>query len=540
MEMSPRVCLIKVWWFRPGGFAVCSSVGTLCSLSRIIIGFLTDSSSGGFLKKRFVNFRGGNLFMNCGSIRIASIIVSFLLLSASSGGRTKSGCGGHNQLQRKCSHGLRIASKLQRKMRTPACIGITVILSMPFVSYQVAAASPIVSIQSNLPSEKALDIIFLPEDYTEEEMGNFRQTVQTYCSELFSVEPFAEFNKSINVWRIDTTEDFGASRSQTIDRLLTVNATKVKQYVGALGNFDLRSSFPNDLVIVLVNTQTYGGSGSPDIAVSYVGDEWGKEVMMHELGHSFGGLGEEYVLYNSDYPAGGNIPYPNVDWDGSKWQGIPGTGAFQGAWYRNLVRPTDTSCLMATSHWGYCPVCERALRLALQSFGLGQYYLKVGQVLGNGEVLVNGTAYREQNWTFSPGDIANVTAVPTYGWSFVAWSSFGGASDNPSYFIMYENKTVTPLFMEATNPTPTPTPTTDPTQPPAQTTSPTTTPTQTPITNTPKPTAASLSPSAAASPTPSVPEIGGCIVVLLLIFGILTAMLLMLKRASSSTRVTAV
>ncbi|MCW3999146.1 MAG: M64 family metallo-endopeptidase [Candidatus Bathyarchaeota archaeon] len=403
-----------------------------------------------------------------------------------------------------------------------AVTAVLAILNAPFVNTKAAPSPTLVPLQYNLPSPETLDIIFLPQYYTQEELANFSQTVENYSAALFTVAPFSEYKNSINIWRVDTTEDFGASRSPTMERLLTVNNAKVKQYVGALGNFDLASSAPNDVVIVLVNTQIYGGSGASDVAVTYVGEEWGREVMMHELGHSFGGLGEEYVLYDSDYPAGGNISYPNVDWDGSKWAGVPGTGAFQGAWYRNLVRPTNNSCLMATSYWGYCPVCERALRVRLEGFGAGEYCLKVGEVSGNGVVLVNGTVYNQQNWTFLPGDTANVTAVPADGWSFVTWSSFGGATDNPSYLTMYENKTVNPIFKLATNPTPTPT------HNPTQTTSPKTTPTA----NTPEPATSSPNPSASATPTPSVPEIGGCITVLALIFGALTAILLIFKRAS--------
>ncbi|GAI62363.1 unnamed protein product, partial [marine sediment metagenome] len=73
----------------------------------------------------------------------------------------------------------------------------------------------------------------------------------------------------------------------------------------------------------------------------------------------FGELGDEYVVYDEDFPSWEEIPWPNVDWDGSKWENIPGTGAYEGAVYRNLVRPTYDGCFMGSLLCpGFCPVCE--------------------------------------------------------------------------------------------------------------------------------------------------------------------------------------
>jgi len=258
---------------------------------------------------------------------------------------------------------------LIQKLQATKIIILLVLISTVSSAFIQTPAPVIFSLELNLPSEKALDIIFVPEDYSLDEMDKFRTTVETYYQSLLSVEPFLKYRYLINCWRIETTEDFQSTRNPTMNRLLTVNAFKVTQFVSNMGNFDFDYTYPNDLVIVLVNNMTYGGSGDNDIVVSYTGT-YGRNVMVHELGHSFGHLGDEYVLYDQDFPAGSYIPYPNIDWNGSKWQDIPGAGAYFGAWYRNLVRPANDSCIMrGVSNFGFCPVCTRALSMILQNFG---------------------------------------------------------------------------------------------------------------------------------------------------------------------------
>ena len=150
-------------------------------------------------------------------------------------------------------------------------------------------------------------------------------------------------------------------------RILRVNVNKVIQFVKSVLDLDFEQS-PNDQIIVLVNNLTYGGSGHPDVAVAYTG-QWGKQIMIHELGHSFGHLGDEYIRHDEDWTGGTDVPYPNIDWDGSKWEDVPGTGAYLGALYRNLVRPTYDSCIMRRiEYFEFCPVCRIALTVILENY----------------------------------------------------------------------------------------------------------------------------------------------------------------------------
>lgn len=413
-------------------------------------------------------------------------------------------------------------SKFPIQKQLPITVLIILIVSIftvPLASSQIPASS-IFSIVSNLPSQKALDIIFIPQGYALDEIDKFRTTTETYCQSLLSIEPFQEYRNFINFWRIETTEDFQPSRSPSMDRLLTVNTSKATKFVSGFGNFDFDNSYSDDLVIVLVDDLAYGGSGGRDVVVSYTGT-YGGQVMIHELGHSFGHLGDEYLLYDEDFPANANIPYPNIDWNGTKWQDVPGTGAYLGAMFRNLARPTQDSCIMnVITYLGFCPVCRRALGSVLENFGSEHYFLKVIPSTGMGEVLVNGSIQTGEEIAFTSGDTANITAVPTSGWTFYAWMSAGGIG-NPLYLVMNDNKSVNALFVEiptvTPNPTPTATPTLTPTLTPTTTPTSTATPTRTPspkpiTTPTPVPTSTpTTSPKtppttslASFSPTPSL------------------------------------
>jgi len=384
----------------------------------------------------------------------------------------------------------------------------------------------IFSLEFNIPSETGVDIIFIPANYTLYEMEKFNETVEAYYQTLLSVEPFSEFRDRINVWRIDTTEDFELQRTSTMDRLLTVNVNKVIQFVDSIMDFDIDNVLPDDLIIVLVNDLTYGGSGASHVTVAYTG-QFGKEVMMHELGHSFGNLGDEYVLFYQDFPSGHSVPFPNIDWDGSKWQDVPGTGAFLGAWYQNLVRPTDASCIMRTvSYLGFCPVCRRALVSILENQSangtLVEHELTVS-------VDGSGSTYPSKTHTYEEGTHVTVTANASSGWIFDHWllDSVNVGSTNPYTVTIDKDHQLTAVFTSTASPTPTPTPTSEPTATPTPTAAPTATPSPSPspsptpyepTTLTPKPT-----------DEPSLPEDVLIIIVILILLVGIAALLLSVR-----------
>lgn len=212
-----------------------------------------------------------------------------------------------------------------------------------------------------------LDIVFISEDYGTEQLKDFADDVDKHLNPLFKVKPFSEHRNVINVHRVDNVKDLNASYD---GRLIEVDVFLVKRIVNESNYLGIDV----DVIMVLVNNEKYGGAGYRSIHVATASRAYPK-ITVHEFGHAFGNLWDEYVHPDKNQP----LEYdpdielgPNVDWDGSnpKWEGTPGTGAYLGATYPNLYRPTENDCLMRTLYpdggFKFCPVCENHLTTLLE------------------------------------------------------------------------------------------------------------------------------------------------------------------------------
>ncbi|OGL41154.1 MAG: hypothetical protein A2161_07535 [Candidatus Schekmanbacteria bacterium RBG_13_48_7] len=197
-------------------------------------------------------------------------------------------------------------------------------------------------------------------------MGTYRDDVDADMAYLLSMPPYSDFYDHINIHRIDNTDDLGCFYDcEGIPRLICCDHTAV---------FAAAASAPFDELIVLVNNSVYagtglvtvGGGGRETYAITYNRvAEYGREVMIHEFGHSFGGLMDEYEY---GYPTG-TIMGPNCDFSGcSAWSTVPGMGCFPGCSYDNLYRPTDSGCIMRVLGVNYCDVCKNHLIKLLSSY----------------------------------------------------------------------------------------------------------------------------------------------------------------------------
>lgn len=100
-----------------------------------------------------------------------------------------------------------------------------------------------------------------------------------------------------------------------------------------------------------------------------------KPVVVHEFGHSFGALADEYSTdsYDDPYYFSDVEPWERnittkVDFDG-KWKymidsGVPGVGLFEGAGYQSkgVWRPSEDCRMRTNTAEGFCPVCREAVR----------------------------------------------------------------------------------------------------------------------------------------------------------------------------------
>jgi hypothetical protein len=139
-----------------------------------------------------------------------------------------------------------------------------------------------VNIQNNGNASNKLDVLFIGEDYNLTAMPTYVNDVSAFSSSLLSYEPFNSSKNKINIRRIDNIRDLGCYYNCAgIERLICCDNTATQRVAVAC---------PYDEIIVIVNNNTYGGSGGW-MAVSYRGMA---TVAVHEFGHSFGGLPDHY------------------------------------------------------------------------------------------------------------------------------------------------------------------------------------------------------------------------------------------------------
>jgi len=186
--------------------------------------------------------------------------------------------------------------------------------------------------------QKKVDLLVLGDGYSEEELGKFRNDVNRLVSVLFETEPFRSRKDDFNVWGIDlASEESGISnprkgvwRNSALG--LSFNAFDSDRYVLSFENKAIRevaAQAPYDTMIMLFNSRKYGGGGIFNLWATCASDtEVAAYVFVHELGHSFAGLADEYytsdVAYEDFNPPGTEPWEPNVtallDGENVKWK----------------------------------------------------------------------------------------------------------------------------------------------------------------------------------------------------------------------------
>ena len=249
----------------------------------------------------------------------------------------------------------------------------------------------------------SVDLAFIAEGYSAGEMGKFRDDVKKMADILFAEAPFSEYRDKFNIWAVEAVSaesgtDIPGEKQYVntalnasfytfdIDRYLTTQDIKsVNDYAAVV---------PHDNIIVLINSAKYGGGGVYNYySGTTVDHPYSAKVFVHEFGHGFAGLADEYyssdVAYEEFYPLDAEPWEPNittmVNFD-SKWKklipaGIPQptpadekykniTGLFEGGGYsaKGIYRP-ETECRMkSNSPKGFCTVCKEAVKEMIEFY----------------------------------------------------------------------------------------------------------------------------------------------------------------------------
>lgn len=251
----------------------------------------------------------------------------------------------------------------------------------------------------NDSSEKCIDVVIMAEGYTKDEMQTFYSDAQKACDAIFSHSPFKENMKHFNVVAVASeSADSGVS----IPRENVWKSTAVSSHFDTFYSdryltsssvndiHDLLAGIPYEHIIILANTDTYGGGGIYNsFTLTTAHHSKFEPVVVHEFGHSFGGLADEYAYTDAPSPL---YPYDVEPWEQnittlvdfeSKWSdmlpkdiAVPtkiisdnyssteSLGVYQGAGYsmKGIYRPVPDCRMRTNEAKAFCPVCQRALQ----------------------------------------------------------------------------------------------------------------------------------------------------------------------------------
>jgi len=177
---------------------------------------------------------------------------------------------------------------------------------------RLAPAKPI-AIRTSGDSADKVDLLIIGDGYTAAESGKFDADVRRLSDHLFSVSPFKERAQDFNVWALTVpTRESGISRPSTGTHRDSAINTRYdifgsERYVLTLDNRALRELAqyaPYEFIEILVNNETYGGGGIfGQFSTAAASNDWANYLFVHEFGHHFAGLADEYftsaVAYNS-------------------------------------------------------------------------------------------------------------------------------------------------------------------------------------------------------------------------------------------------
>ena len=243
-------------------------------------------------------------------------------------------------------------------------------------------------LQSGTPEEN-IDVAIVAEGYTAEEMDMFYADAQTAMEAILKHEPFGQYKDRFNFVAVALeSQDSGVSvpgEGEWKDTALKAhfNTFYMDRYLTTLrlkNMHDKLCGVPYEHIVILANTDTYGGGGIYNsYTLTTAHHPAFKPVVVHEFGHSFAGLADEYYYDDQyvEYYYPGTEPWEQnittlADFE-SKWKDMLDAGEaelLEGAGYQSkgVYRPAK-DCRMHTNRPdSFCPVCQRAIARIIEFY----------------------------------------------------------------------------------------------------------------------------------------------------------------------------
>lgn len=193
------------------------------------------------------------------------------------------------------------------------------------------------SLKSGDPHGK-VDVVILGEGYTEDEYQKFENDIYEFTEIMFSQEPYKSKKNMFNIYGVlKPSEESGVDEPRgdlfkNTSLNCTFNSMGSERYLlteDVETVYDIAAHVPFDAIYIMCNHSRYGGGGIYNFYCTFTADnQWKEYLFLHEFGHSFVGLADEYyssaVAYNDFYPRGIEPTEPNItallDPENVKWK----------------------------------------------------------------------------------------------------------------------------------------------------------------------------------------------------------------------------
>ncbi len=252
-------------------------------------------------------------------------------------------------------------------------------------------------------NNSALDIVFLAEGYTQKQMKKFRRDCKRFAGYLLSCRPFSEYADRINIRAVESVsmqsgcDNPGEMRWRNTALNSSFYTLEMERYLTAPDIRTLRdyaANVPYDHIIVIVNTDEYGGGGFyNNYSILTSCHDYSDFLLIHELGHGLAGLADEYytsdVAYQDYYSRELEPWEPNITTlvgFENKWEimidaGTPVptpktrdyanvVGVYEGGGYaaKGVYRPYIDCTMKSVSFDNFCPVCQKSIGVIMEFY----------------------------------------------------------------------------------------------------------------------------------------------------------------------------